>query len=180
LRHLRQEDILIDEVRRPDGNKALSVEMAEKLIKAAWYSAPVRLTDKFVILVDADGKQPAEVLGPFQDSLPRRLGSDITASLQFAFAQWHLEAWYFADSAGLRRYLRRDLGAIDASQPDHIQNPKLHLKNLLAPQLYTSVISEDIAKELSGQVIAQRSPSFQIFLDAIRNGESSMSRSEAV
>ncbi len=33
--HLQADDIFVVEVRRPDGNKALNVEMAEKLVKAA-------------------------------------------------------------------------------------------------------------------------------------------------
>lgn len=57
-----------------------------------------------------------------------------------------------------------------SSKPDEIQNPKLHLKNLLGDRVYTVVISEEIAKRLNAQTIAQRSPSFQGFLDAGTNG----------
>lgn len=35
IAHLQADDIFVVEVRRPDGNKALNVEMAEKLVKAA-------------------------------------------------------------------------------------------------------------------------------------------------
>src|SRR6266545_6755185 len=103
--HLCAEGILVTEIRRPDGNKALTVEMAEKLIKAAWFAPTDNITpDKFVILLDADGKDPDEVLRPFREQLRGRLGSKITANLQFATAQWHLEAWYFADVSGLRTF----------------------------------------------------------------------------
>jgi len=171
--HLQSNNIVVVEVRRPDGNRALDVAMAEKLVKAAWFAPADSVPpDKFVILVDADGKDPEHVLLPFRHELPGRLGVKITASVQFAYAQWHLEAWYFADSQGLRQYLGgRDLGKVDTSQPDEIQNPKLHLKNLLGDRAYTSVISEEMAKQLNAQTIAARSASFRAFLEAVKNGE---------
>jgi hypothetical protein len=170
--HLNAEDIFVVEIRRPERNKALNVEMAEKLVKAAWYAPPDNIIpNKFVILVDADGKPVDETLRPFREQLPGRLGSKITASLQFACAQWHLEAWYFADVTALREYLGRDPGNVDTSKPDEIQNPKLHLKNLLGDRIYTVVISEEIATKLNAHTIAGRSPSFQVFLEAVRNGD---------
>jgi hypothetical protein len=171
VRHLEAEGIRVVEVRRPDGNKALSVEMAEKLIKAAWYApAGNAPPDKFVVLLDADGGDPVRVLHPFREQLPQRLGARITASIQFACAQWHLEAWYFADAGGLRKWLGRDLGSVDPSQPDGIQYPKLHLKHLLGERAYTSVVSEEIARQLDPATIAGRSLSFHGLLEAIRNG----------
>lgn len=124
--HLQVEDIAVVEVRIPPGGKALNVEMAEKLLKASWFERIAAPPDKFVILVDTDTKTPDEVLRPFREQLRNRLGMKIGAQLQFACAQWHLEAWYFADISGLRAYLGRDPGSVDSSKPDEIQNPKLH------------------------------------------------------
>jgi hypothetical protein len=59
----------------------------------------------------------------------------------------------------------------DPSKPDEIQNPKLHLKHLLGERVYTAVISEEIARNLKAETIAQRSPSFRGFLEAVRNGK---------
>lgn len=168
--HLREEDVAVVEVRIPPGGKPLNVEMAEKLLKASWFERVDAPPDKFVVLVDTDGRSADDVLRPFREQLPGRLGPKINAQLQFACAQWHLEAWYFADSSGLRGYLQRDLGSVDPSAPDTIQNPKLHLKHLLAERAYTSVISEAIARKLNAHTIGQRSPSFQGFLEAVRNG----------
>ncbi|PKB70426.1 MAG: hypothetical protein BZY87_10700 [SAR202 cluster bacterium Io17-Chloro-G6] len=171
LEHLQKEDIFISEVRIPNRNKDLDVGMAERVIKAAWYSPTGGvIPDKFVVLVDTDGSPPEEVLHPFRNQLRSRLPDAITASLQFAYAQWHLEAWYFADDAGIREVLGRDSGNIDSSQPDAIQNPKLHLKNLLGDRVYTSVISEEIARRVNVETIAQCSESFRGFLDSVRNG----------
>lgn len=169
--HLQQDNIFVDEVRRPDRNKALTVEMAEKLVKASWYARPTETTDKFVILLDTDGKDPDEVLRHFRDDLPRRLRPHVTADLQFAYAQWHLEAWYFADASSLRSYLGRDLGSIDPSEPDEIQNPKLHLQNLLGDRAYTAIVSEEIASSLNAETISQRSASFRTLLRAVKNGD---------
>lgn len=174
VEHLRQEEVTVVDVRRPDGNKTLTVDMAEKLIKVAWYAPTDNITpDKFVILIDTDGKDPVELLRPFQEQLPGRLQPTINAAFQFAYAQWHLEAWYFADGSGLRRCLGgRDLGNVDSSQPDQIENPKLHLKHLLGDRAYTAVVSEEIGRQLDVHTINSRSPSFRGFLDAVRNGNS--------
>ncbi len=169
--HLQAEGITIVEVRIPPRHRALNVEMAEKLLKASWFERLAAPPDKFVVLVDADGRTPNEVLCPFREQLPSRIGISIKAQIQFACAHWHLEAWYFADASGLQQYLERTLGSVDTSRPDEIQNPKLHLKHLLGDRAYTAVISEEIAKGLSAQTIGQRSPSFQGFLEAVRNGE---------
>lgn len=171
LAHLRAEDIIVVEIRIPSRNRALNVEMAQRLVEAAWY-APVEnvAPDKFVILVDTDGHTPEQALLQFRESLPGRVGPAITATLQFTCAQWHLEAWYFADAASLSAYLGRDTGNVDASRPDEIENPKLHLRHLLGERTYTAVISEEIAKKLDPQTIARQSPSFRGFIEGVRNG----------
>ena len=169
--HLHAEGISVVDIRVPPRNKALSVEMAEKLVKAAWFERLETPPDKFVVLRDTDGKDAGDVLQPFRDQLRGRLGTAIPARLQYACAQWHLEAWYFADALGLRAFLGRDLGSVDASKPDEIQNPKLHLRNLLAQRAYTAVVSEEIARSVNAQVISQRSPSFRSFLDSVRDGD---------
>ena len=170
--HLEDLDIRVA-VRIPPRNGALNAQMAEKLIKLDWWSSPDgRPPDKFVILVDADGNTPAEVLAPFVEEVPRRLGDQIEASIHFAYAQWHLESWYFADSRNLRKYLGGSLGNADSSQPDEIRNPKQHLRHLLGEKIYTAQVSGDIAVLLDARVIAQRSASFRCFLEAIKNGTS--------
>lgn len=170
LAHLKSEDISVEEVRVPRAGRALSVEMAERLVKDAWYEKLADPPEKFVILVDVDGKQPDDVLRPFREQLLQRLGANVHSVVQFAYAQWHLEAWYFADAVGLRSYLGRALGSVDTSKPDEIPNPKLHLKNLLGDRAYTAVISQEIALALAAETIAQRSPSFHGLIEAVRNG----------
>lgn len=170
LSHIASLGVECVDVVIPPGHKSLSVEMAERLIKASWFSRLHRPVEKFVILVDIDGKDPQEVLRPFEERLPERLGPSCRASLQFAFAQQHLEAWFFADNKGLRTYLGRDLGSVDTSNPDEIQNPKLHLENLLARRIYTAVVSEELSQKVDTTVISQKSPSFRRFLDKVQNG----------
>ena len=160
---------LVD-VRIPPRGLELRAEMAEKLIKAAWFANLANPPDKFVVVVDTDRKDGATVLRPIETRLPPRLGN-ISADVLYAYAQQHLEAWYFADAESLRTYLERDLGAVDSSKPDEIQNPKLHLKNLLGDRIYTARVSEDIARKLNPETVAQRSPSFGKFLEAVNNGE---------
>ena len=174
LSHLRDEGIVLADVRIPPRNRDLRVEVVEKIIKSAWYESQTP-PDKFVLLIDVDGKDPDDSLSPFKKGLPERLPPEVRPKLQYAYAQWHLEAWYFADSQNLRTYLRdKALGSVDASKPDEIQNPKQHLKNLLERSTYTALISEDIDRTLDARAIAQRSPSFDGFLSAVRNGSPSV------
>ena len=144
--------------------------MAERLLKSAWYGSTADRPDKFVVLLDTDGKAPDEVLAPFREGIPARLGDEIGAEVLYAYAQWHLEAWYFGDAANLRGFLGGSLGSVDSSTPDEIQNPKLHLRNVLGDRVYTARVSEEIAERMNAATIAQRSPSFQGFLEAVANG----------
>lgn len=169
--HLQGVGVSVSQILIPPRNRELNVRMAERLIKSAWYSNIAAPPDKFVVLVDTNGEIPENVVGPFSEMLPGRLGGDIKAAVLFAYAQRHLEAWFFADSVNLRRWLSgRDLGAVDASRPDEILNPKQHLKNLLGSKVYTARVAEEIAGELDAQVVAQRSPSFKGFAEAVTNG----------
>ena len=167
LSHLRDDGVFVDEVRIPPGNRDLTARMAESLIKAAWYENVAVPPDKFIVLVDTDGETPDDTLGLLRAELPGRLGSEIGTRVQYAYAQWHLEASYFADAMNLRDYLGKALGSVDTSKSDEIQNPKLHLKNLLGEQTYTARVSEEIARMLDARTIAQRSPSFEGFLEAV-------------
>ena len=162
-------------VRIPGRHRALSVEIAHKLIQAARYDSQDGPPDKYVILVDVNGQTPDLVLAPFKENLPERLDDQLRSRIHYAYAQRHLEAWYFADASNLRTYFGgQALGNVDTSHPDDIPNPKLHLenllKNLLDGRVYTARISEDIAKQLNPQTIAERSPSFRGFLEAVKNG----------
>ena len=171
--HLRDMGISVSDVRIPPSNRALDVVMAERLIKSAWFENAVAPPDKFVVLVDTDGAASSDALSLFKSDLPGRLGAEIRASIQYAYAQQHLEAWYFADAANLRSYLGgRALGNVDTSKPDEIENPKRHLKNVLGGRFYTARISGEIATTLDARTIAQRSPSFRGFMDAVMNGSS--------
>lgn len=169
--HLQSRGINVDDVRIPPQNRALDAQMAEKLIKAAWYENLSAPPDKFVLVVDLDGSDPGDVLDPIQRLLPERV-DEIQADVQYAYAQEHLEAWYFADAENLRAYLGRAPGDVDTSTPDEIRNPKLHLKHVLGNRIYTARVSEEIARVVDATTIAGRSPSFKNFVDAIMNGGS--------
>ena len=146
--------------------------MAEKLIKAAWFESLHDPPDKFVVLLDVDQTTPAEVLDPIQQQLRQRL-TDVKATVLYAYAQKHLESWYFADTSNLRVYLGQSPGNVDTSKPDALENPKLLLKHLLGNRVYTARISEEIARTLDPKAIEQTSPSFRGFLERVRNGASS-------
>ena len=166
VRHLRDQDVVAEDVRIPPKNRALDVEMAARLIKAAWYENFGAPPDKFVVVVDVDR---AEVLESMRTRLPARVPG-IGADVLYAYAQAHLEAWYFADVENLRERIGRAPGNVDTSKPDEIDNPKLHLTHLLAERVYTARVSAEIAGALDAVTIARRSPSFRAFVEAVRNG----------
>ena len=167
--HLRKQGTSVDDVRIPPRNKALDVDVAEKIIRSIWYENLGEEPDKIVLLVDVDRKSPDQAVRPMSEELARRLPNEIEMKMQYAHAQRHLEAWYFADGGNLRSYLKRDLGRIDDSRPDEIENPKPHLRNIL-DQVYTARVSEEIASVLDAENISRRSPSFRGFLEALLNG----------
>ena len=168
--HLSEAGIRV-EVLIPPRHRALRADVVEKIIKAAWFAPDDDPPAKFVVLVDVDqAAAPDEVVSPLREELSKRV-SNVGAKLLFAYAQQHLEAWYFADGENLRHWLDgRSLGRVDTSSPDTIQDPKRHLSNLLGNRVYTARTSEDIAKVLDPQVIQQRSPSFRALVEAVRNG----------
>ena len=168
VRQLLTSAIRVDDVLVPPRNKALNAQMAEKLMKAAWYGNQSGPPDKFVLVVDVDRANPDEVMRPIRSQLQHV--NDIEADILCAYAQEHLEAWYFADAKNLRNYLGRDPGQVDTSKPDEIQNPKRHLQHVLGERSYTARVSEEIARTLDASTIAGRSPSFKQFVDAIVNG----------
>ncbi len=157
------------DVRIPPRNRQLRVDVVAGIIKSAWFTSHPVKPAKFVVLVDVDQAVPDDVLGPLRQQLPQRV-STVEADILFAYAQQHLESWYFADSENLRKYLGRSLGSADTSSPDGIREPKRHLSNLLGARVYTARTSEEIAKRLDGRTIEQRSPSFKGFLKELRNG----------
>ncbi len=169
LRHLRHEEISV-EVRKPPRHRAISSDVAIKIANACYWSVP--RPHKLVVLLDADGRDPEEQLEPLQRRIGRSL-DDLDLKVSYAYAQWHLEAWFFADESGLREHLGKNLGNVDASQPDRIDNPKLHLRNLLAGRLYTAEMAERISRNLDATTITAKSTSFARFQDVVRNGRSS-------
>ena len=73
LEHLHRHDLEVS-VRIPPRNRALSVEMAYRLIQFSLYDVGGLSPDKYVVLVDLDGKDPREVLDPLRQGLRNRLG----------------------------------------------------------------------------------------------------------
>lgn len=173
LEHLKSENIEID-IRIPPGHRQLRPNVVYPIIISSQYDSDEGPPNKCVILVDTDGKSPEESINPIQQGLLRTQLSRTFDNVKFAYAQWHLEAWYFADAANLRGYLRRDVGNINPNEPDQIQNPKHHLRQLLGDSTYTAQVSEEIAARLNPSTIAQHSSSFRIFLETIRNGDAIM------
>lgn len=150
-----------------------------KMIHAVWWERSGTPPDKIVVLVDTDRKPPEDALDELKEMLPKRLRPEMRRAIEYAYAQRHLEAWFFADADALRKVLGISLGGVDYSRPDEMENPKLHLRQLLGDDRdYTSRVSGEIAAALDPGVIERKSPSFRGFLAAVRNGESGTGRGD--
>lgn len=173
LGHLLDAGISV-EVRIPPRHRQIVRDIVIKIAESCSWDSPG--LDKLVVLVDVDGKNPDTVI----NSLRGQIGSALDRfdfDVCFGYAQWHLEAWFFGDGSGLRAFLGRDLGRVDASRPDTISNPKQHLKQLLGERLYTSEVAEGISRGLDAAKIEEKSASFSGFLAAVRNGASDVMQS---
>jgi Domain of unknown function (DUF4276) len=171
-RHFAQHADLF-EVRKPPGNAALTPEQATKLIKAAWCELLYGRgdpPDKFVVLVDSDARDASEAARPFEEAMIHL--ADVAATRIVAVAIRHLKSWFFGHPEKLRELLGRDLGSVDSSRPDEIDNPKLHLANLLISRsrVYTAPVAAQIAAQLDPLIIEGRSPSFAGFIGKLQNG----------
>ena len=92
--HLREHGIGAEDVRIPPRNQDITAPVAEKIIKAAWFdrgSPP----DKIVLLVDTDQGAPGAKMTTLRSSLSPRLTPEMRRAIQYAYAQQHLEAWFF-------------------------------------------------------------------------------------
>ncbi len=168
-RHLAAIGVSVVDVRIPPRNRPLIPRLVQDLIKAIWWDMHLRgnAPDKFVVLIDADGKLPAAIIPSFQEACAEL--HNISATCLVATAQWHLEAWFFAHAESLREFLGKSSGSVDTSAPDEIVNPKLHLKHLLG-RPYTALTAGAIASGLNPEVIRTRSPSFAEFEASLKNG----------
>jgi len=167
LEHLRPQ-VDPPEVRIPPRRHALTSDIVERLLRAAWWEGVGRgrPPEKIVVLVDADASSVEDAVQPFAALAARN--PRIECPILTTAAKWHLEAWFFADSQALRRFLGRDLGSVDASAPDAIENPKVKLRHLLGTP-YTARIAEQIGRILSPDSL-RRSESFRRFESAALNG----------
>lgn len=170
LRHLLREGVNSIDVRTPPAGRPLNVEVAGKLARGAYWEGRGReeTPDKVVVLIDADAQSVEDATERFS-ALPSHL-RDLPVTVYVAAAKWHLEAWFFADSASLRDSLGRSLGHIDVSAPDQIGHPKNHLRQLLGDEIYTARVAERIASAVSPIAIRERSPSFRAFENTVRDG----------
>jgi hypothetical protein len=152
-RDLREQGIDVSDIRSlPQLGGQVRGERLIGTIKSAWYDLSGRgqPPHKFVVLIDADGKTPDDVVAPIRAACAHL--KDIPVACVVTTAKWHLEAWFFGDEQELRAYLGRDLGSVDPSDPDQILDPKRHLKNLLKG-IYSRDIAEQIARKVRPSII---------------------------
>ena len=75
--HLQKQGTAVDDVRIPPRNKALDVDVAEKIIRSIWYENLGEEPDKIVLLVDVDRRSPDQVVSHLREELGRRLPNEI-------------------------------------------------------------------------------------------------------
>ena len=130
-----------------------------------------------VILVDTHRLSPSQAMEPVQqkvDAMVQRgdLSPAARNSIRWAYAQPHLEAWFFADPSGLARYIGCD--EADLGVPGTIRDPQGVLRGLMTQHMpgrrrnYGASRAKDIADGLDARVVLANSPSFKTLIDAIQ------------
>ena len=92
--HLGNEGITVD-VRIPGRNRQIRADIIIRIVQATLYDDSVEgPPDKFVVLVDTDGKTPEEAIDPIKNGLERSSFRGLRQRIHYAYAQWHLEACF--------------------------------------------------------------------------------------
>ena len=111
LRHLTAQltaDGIDVEVRFPSRHRELRFATVSQLINAALYDSG-EAPDKFVVLVDTDGKTPEAAIDPIKSELERSSFRELHQRIHYAYAQWHLEAWFFCRWREFKKLLWRPI-----------------------------------------------------------------------
>ncbi len=114
-----------------------------------------------LILSDADGQKPKEIVDAVNLRLTRRYGF---AVITLVIAEM-LEAWFLADPEALDRVL----GVKKTfTNPERLRDPKSELRRLQRATVYTPKIAAIIAREIDLNLLTKKCPRFIEFRNAVR------------
>jgi len=120
-----------------------------------------RTLERVLIVADADGRPPEEVIKAIRDRLTpiNRLSVIPLVIVQM------LEAWLIADSNTLKNVLGIS-GAF--ANPERVRDPKSELRRWLGSKAYTPRLARTIAAQIDLNVLAHKCPRFDEFQRALR------------
>lgn len=120
--------------------------------------------DKAIVIRDADGKDPAQLLNSMQGKVR---GRTYPFPIRFAVIVQELEAWLLADEQAISGVTGKKQPSIGA--PESLLHPKEKLRAVLsdAGVVYTAPVAEKIAADARVDTIASRCSSFQRFREAV-------------
>lgn len=123
--------------------------------------------DKALVIRDADGKNPHELITRMETSIGSR---SYPFPVKFVVIVQELEAWLLADQEALSQVTRRRISAIN-SPLESIVDPKRRLESILSEAgiVYTAKVARQIASTAILERIEYRCSSFRTFRQAIRD-----------
>jgi hypothetical protein len=136
-------------------------------LQALQWAYQGQAVDKALVIRDADGKNPQELIARMGMSI---IGRSYPFPVKFVVIVQELEAWLLADHAALSQVTQRRISAINRPLGS-IADPKQRLESILsaAGMAYTAEVARQIAATAVLQTIENRCSSFRSFRQAIHD-----------
>jgi len=168
IRRLASHDVHI--ISRPcDGRTNLTRKFPGFLETFKYVELTGSSLDLAFVIVDADGRNPAEVEAKLRAKVA---GRQYPFEVHFHAVQNAMEAWLLADAQAISRVIHRRVGRSIArthDAPQGLLDPKPTLTALLEGNRidYTPAVAGEIAHEVDPQILSARCPRFRVFADLV-------------
>jgi Domain of unknown function (DUF4276) len=149
---------------RPCGNAIQLMKKFPAFLEEFRHAKDGAPVDKGLVIRDADGKNPTELIAKMETRIANRVYS---FPRKLLVAVEELEAWLLADEEALSSVTARAVGRV--TDPEKIVDPKARLRTILsnAGIVYTAEEARKIAAAARLDTLAVRCPSFKTFQDAV-------------
>ena len=167
IKNILQQEIEI--ISRPCGGKTQLMNKFRGHLESFRYLGHASKLEKALVIRDADGKNPEDLLQRLRNSLQGRI---YPFELKFIIVVQNLETWLLADEEALSGLAQRRSGRPVSRVKEALESivyPKEKLKTILSGVgvRYTSEVARKIAKESNTNVLENRCPSFREFRQAV-------------
>lgn len=155
----------IEIIPRPCGGKDRLIKIFPGFLKEFHYAKQGSHVDKTLVIRDAGGKDPDELLEKMKSKIVSRT---YNFEVKFIIIVRELETWLLADEEAISRVTQARSGRKVSRVKEHLESiiqPKERLKKILsdAKVPYTAEVAREISKESDLLKIEYRCPGFKKF-----------------